>query len=364
MSLTGALEKKREATAAPSTITTSFDRIEDARRYVAKMPPAISGQGGHVATFNAARKLADFGLSEDDVFQVLCADYNPRCEPPWSEKELRHKAREAMDREVVHPMEERRSREHHTNGSRSAPTAEGNHGSAEGSNHGGPGPTPDDPLRGLKHLGNVALIGRQAITTLATQAVVYIWQDIAVAGTIIVIAGPPAEGKTTLLFLILGARMNRGEAVTLLGLTAAFDHNAVKAARRPYPWMTWTAPILSLDASAGGDCAFASAFISYGIERVAARRFEATRRSYVDCRSARWRGGNRTPYRKMCCSSSEGEVARTRVKNVLARGSLDERQDQLEPLRVVLVSRHGAGGSGTSGRASPISRNPAEGLAP
>jgi hypothetical protein len=118
---TGTIEKKREAPAAPTPpITTSSDRIEDARRYIAKMPPAISGQGGHVATFNAARKLADFGLSEEDIYQVLAADYNPRCEPPWSEKELRHKAAEAMNRGVVHPMEERRSREHHTNGSRTS----------------------------------------------------------------------------------------------------------------------------------------------------------------------------------------------------------------------------------------------------
>jgi hypothetical protein len=47
--------------------------------------------------------------------------------------------------------------------------------------------------------------------------VVYLWQDIAVAGTIVLIAGPPAEGKTTLLFLILAARMNTGAAVSLLG---------------------------------------------------------------------------------------------------------------------------------------------------
>lgn len=78
-------------------------------------------------------------------------------------------------------------------------------------------PTATDPLRGLKHLGLVAVVGRDAILTFATMAVVYLWQDIAVAGTIVLIAGPPAEGKTTLLFLILAARMNTGEAVTLLG---------------------------------------------------------------------------------------------------------------------------------------------------
>jgi hypothetical protein len=44
-----------------------------------------------------------------------------------------------------------------------------------------------------------------------------VWQDIAVRGTINLGAGPPSGGKTTLLFLILGARLNLGEPVELLG---------------------------------------------------------------------------------------------------------------------------------------------------
>jgi hypothetical protein len=84
---------------------------------------------------------------------------------------------------------------------------------------GGPSeqPTSDAPLRGLEALGAVAVVGREAVRALATLAVMYIWQDIAVAGTIVLIAGPPAEGKTTLLFLIFAARMNTGAPVTLLG---------------------------------------------------------------------------------------------------------------------------------------------------
>jgi hypothetical protein len=78
------------------------------------------------------------------------------------------------------------------------------------------GPTAGDPLRGLEHLGKVALIGRDGILELASTAVEYIWQDIALAGTVVLIVGPPAEGKTTLLFLILVARMNLGEPMVLL----------------------------------------------------------------------------------------------------------------------------------------------------
>ena len=79
-------------------------RIEDrARAYIARMPEAISGSGGHQATWAVALVLAKgFGLSERDTFRLLWQDYNPRCVPPWSEKELRHKARQASQARAPH----------------------------------------------------------------------------------------------------------------------------------------------------------------------------------------------------------------------------------------------------------------------
>jgi hypothetical protein len=70
------------------------------------------------------------------------------------------------------------------------------------------GPTKGDPFRGLEHLPRVSLIGRKRMLELAKTPVEYLWVDIAVAGTVILIAGPPAEGKTTLLFLIIAARLS------------------------------------------------------------------------------------------------------------------------------------------------------------
>jgi hypothetical protein len=67
-----------------------------ASAYLAKMPPAISGQGGHDATMAAARAVVwGFDLGEEMGYQLLSQYYNPRCQPSWSEKELRHKCREA-----------------------------------------------------------------------------------------------------------------------------------------------------------------------------------------------------------------------------------------------------------------------------
>jgi hypothetical protein len=64
---------------------------ERIRRYVAALPPAISGSHGHNATFHAACVLRwGFGLSTEEAAPFLM-EYNERCLPPWSEHELRHK---------------------------------------------------------------------------------------------------------------------------------------------------------------------------------------------------------------------------------------------------------------------------------
>lgn len=62
-----------------------------ARKYLATMPGAISGQGGHDATYRVACVLCcGFGLSEDDALPIFL-EWNDKCEPPWLEHELRHK---------------------------------------------------------------------------------------------------------------------------------------------------------------------------------------------------------------------------------------------------------------------------------
>jgi predicted P-loop ATPase len=76
-----------------------------ARAYLSKMPEAISGQQGHNALWSAARKLvADFGLEADMAYRLLATEYNPRCRPPWSEKELRHKVKQALRAAVRNPV--------------------------------------------------------------------------------------------------------------------------------------------------------------------------------------------------------------------------------------------------------------------
>jgi hypothetical protein len=65
--------------------------------YLNKCPPAISGQGGHPQTFEVTQALIHgFLLSDETAFRLLMQHYNPRCQPPWSEKEIRHKVEEAI----------------------------------------------------------------------------------------------------------------------------------------------------------------------------------------------------------------------------------------------------------------------------
>lgn len=71
-------------------------RMGRARKYLAKVPGAISGHGGHLRTWLAALILVrGFALPETTALELLSAEYNPRCEPRWSLEELAHKVTSA-----------------------------------------------------------------------------------------------------------------------------------------------------------------------------------------------------------------------------------------------------------------------------
>jgi hypothetical protein len=66
-----------------------------ARNLVATLPAAVAGQHGHVAAFRVAVTLVHgFALSESDAMPIM-EEYNARCVPPWSKRELDHKLRSA-----------------------------------------------------------------------------------------------------------------------------------------------------------------------------------------------------------------------------------------------------------------------------
>lgn len=78
------------------------ERLGRARAYAQSAAPAISGASGHTQTFSVAQHLLGFGLDSYDVLDILRADYNPRCQPAWSEKELARKVDQAASKSKVH----------------------------------------------------------------------------------------------------------------------------------------------------------------------------------------------------------------------------------------------------------------------
>lgn len=84
------------ATPPPPPSPSSAALIDRARSYLATCEAAISGQGGHNAALHAAHSLVvGFNLDDSTALGLLATDYNPRCVPPWTVNELRHKVNDA-----------------------------------------------------------------------------------------------------------------------------------------------------------------------------------------------------------------------------------------------------------------------------
>lgn len=106
--LADAVREKRNTIEPPRgapTITTPHDDAERrAGAYLDAMPPAIAGSGGHNQTYAAATALVHgFALAPELAMDLLATRYNPRCEPPWSERELRHKVDDAASKAHERP---------------------------------------------------------------------------------------------------------------------------------------------------------------------------------------------------------------------------------------------------------------------
>jgi hypothetical protein len=68
--------------------------IRDGLAYIRRIE-AVAGNGGHNATFRAACKLRDSGLTADEAFKALMLWNETNASPPWSAKELAHKIDDA-----------------------------------------------------------------------------------------------------------------------------------------------------------------------------------------------------------------------------------------------------------------------------
>jgi hypothetical protein len=99
-SLAEAVSKLRYPVTKPAPTPVSYAIDDDIERraiaYLDAMPGAVSGCGGHSQTYAAATAVVHgFGIPPDAALEILKRYYNPRCAPPWSDKELQHKVNQA-----------------------------------------------------------------------------------------------------------------------------------------------------------------------------------------------------------------------------------------------------------------------------
>jgi hypothetical protein len=96
---------QQTATLPPQSARVGSDVESRAIAYLGVMPPAIAGSGGHSQTYAAATALVHgFGLDPAVSLTILTDYYNPRCSPPWSEKELQHKVSQAATKPHDRPF--------------------------------------------------------------------------------------------------------------------------------------------------------------------------------------------------------------------------------------------------------------------
>ena len=71
------------------------DRAARAQRFLLAVEPAVAGQHGDLRTFRiCCRVVRGFELSDHEAMSVL-SEWNARCQPPWSERELLIKVQNA-----------------------------------------------------------------------------------------------------------------------------------------------------------------------------------------------------------------------------------------------------------------------------
>ena len=79
----------------PEAIQREQREIRNGVRYISNIQ-AISGSGGHNATFRAACKLRDAGMDEAEALAAMVEWNRTNCLPPWTTKELLHKVKSAF----------------------------------------------------------------------------------------------------------------------------------------------------------------------------------------------------------------------------------------------------------------------------
>lgn len=89
--------KRRQIHTAVAAVGDPQSLLWRGQRYVDTFERAVSGANGHTTTFVSALKIATFAGRDPDLTWQLLMYYNAtKCDPEWSEPELRHKWKDAL----------------------------------------------------------------------------------------------------------------------------------------------------------------------------------------------------------------------------------------------------------------------------
>lgn len=88
-------DRERSAPIRPSHTCRRDAAIRDGFAYI-RCIKAVAGNGGHNATFRAACKLRDSGLTPAEALDAMLIWNETNASPPWSPKELAHKVDDAF----------------------------------------------------------------------------------------------------------------------------------------------------------------------------------------------------------------------------------------------------------------------------
>lgn len=203
-------------------------RIKRAKAYLATdKEPAVSGSNGSGVTFIAAMKIVrGFCLSVEDAL-VAMEDWNQRCEPPWSERELIHKLENARDdsgMEWHHFLKAPPP---------SSPTTDESDAPQEWA--------PSEPQKETVDLKDLWLTPAQAILRAKDKSHRFQTKIPAIdkatsggipRGRVLLMAGAPGSGKTTVAIQIACNMAAQGAFVSMLLADEGLDAGVVRMAQR------------------------------------------------------------------------------------------------------------------------------------
>jgi hypothetical protein len=87
--------ERRSPRAERGSADLNCDPMNRARRFLRAIEPAVAGKHGDLCTFRVCcRVVRGFDLTDEEAMSVL-REWNARCAPPWSERELLEKVRNA-----------------------------------------------------------------------------------------------------------------------------------------------------------------------------------------------------------------------------------------------------------------------------